>query len=187
MKVRASLGKRYFFGLTYESYEYLDDEDQCTHLSTIHQKQQFIINANFSSCQKRCTPYLLPIPDLPICSFNDSDYEARVCAYEALRQAYLDSEESGTYKRLCNINQYTGETIITEDTDAFRLVFGYKFAKPGLTIKYQEYLTFDPISLLGTIGGTLGIYIGFSCSGLFSRTLELVEDKYMGRNKEQTK
>ena len=63
--------------------------------------------------------------------------------------------------------------------------FGYEFGKPKLAIKYLEYLTFDPISLLGTIGGTLGIYIGFSCSGLFSRTFELVEDKFMGRYKEQ--
>ena len=65
------------------------------------------------------------------------------------------------------------------------MYFGYHFASPGLKVKYLEYLTFDPISLLGTIGGTLGIYIGFSCSGLFSRTFELVEDKFMGRYKEQ--
>ena len=65
--------------------------------------------------------------------------------------------------------------------------FGYEFAKPGLTIKYLEYLTFDPISLLGTIGGTLGIYIGFSCSGLFSRTLEFIEDKYTSKRLELPK
>ena len=145
------------------------------------------MNANFSSCPKKCTPYLVPIPDMPICGFNDSDREARICASDVLSDVYNDFLENGTFKRPCRINQYTGEKAFTYDGNAFKMYFGYDFASPGLKVKYLEYLTFDPISLLGTIGGTLGIYIGFSCSGLFSRTLELVEDKYMGRNKEQTK
>ena len=65
--------------------------------------------------------------------------------------------------------------------------FAYEFGSPKLAIKYQEYLTFDPISLLGTIGGTLGIYIGFSCSGLFSRILELIEDKCTSKRLELPK
>ena len=65
--------------------------------------------------------------------------------------------------------------------------FGYEFGSPKLAIKYQEYLTFDPISSLGTIGGTLGIYIGFSCSGLFSRALELIEDKCTSKRLELPK
>ena len=116
VKVRTSLGKRYYHHLTYESHEYLDDDDQCSHLSMIQQKQQFIKNANFSSCPKKCSPYLLPFQELPICGFTDSDSEARVCASHVLSRAHADSANNGTYKRPCKMNQYHVENVVTEDS-----------------------------------------------------------------------
>jgi len=117
VKVRTSLGQRYYHHLTFESHEYLDDDDQCSHLSSIHQKRQFIKNANFSllSCPKKCSPYLLPFQDLPICGFTDSDLEASVCASTILSIAHADSANNGTYKRPCKINQYIGENVVAED------------------------------------------------------------------------
>lgn len=115
VKVRTSLGKRYYYHLTFESHEYLDDDDQCTHLSIIQQKRPFFMNANFSSCPKKCSPYLLPFKDLPICGFTDSDSEARVCASYVLSRAHADSANNGTYKRPCKINKYIAENVDTQD------------------------------------------------------------------------
>ena len=45
------------------------------------------------------------------------------------------------------------------------------FANPGKVTVNTEYLLYDFISTLGNVGGTLGLFIGFSFSGLISYIL----------------
>ena len=42
------------------------------------------------------------------------------------------------------------------------------FDKPGRITVHTEYLLYDFISTLGNVGGTLGLFIGFSVSGLIT-------------------
>ena len=37
---------------------------------------------------------------------------------------------------------------------------------------YQEYVVYDAIGIIGSVGGTLGLFIGFSFSGLISGLIE---------------
>ena len=46
--------------------------------------------------------------------------------------------------------------------------FSYQFAFPELVTVYEEYLIYDTIGMIGSIGGTLGIFIGFSLSNVIS-------------------
>ena len=43
-----------------------------------------------------------------------------------------------------------------------QLVFELRFAKPNEVKVYEEYLIYDVVSMLGAIGGTMGLCIGFS-------------------------
>ena len=52
--------------------------------------------------------------------------------------------------------------------------FIYRFKNPGKVIVTTEYLLQDFISTLGNVGGTLGLFIGFSFSGLISFFLNLL-------------
>ena len=47
------------------------------------------------------------------------------------------------------------------------------FDKPGRITVHTEYLLYDFISTLGNVGGTLGLFIGFSFSGLITFILNL--------------
>ena len=42
----------------------------------------------------------------------------------------------------------------------------YKFALPLKAKVYEEYLITDGITLIGSVGGTLGLFIGFSISNV---------------------
>ena len=50
----------------------------------------------------------------------------------------------------------------------------YKFARPGKVVIHTEYYLYDFISTLGNVGGTLGLFIGFSFTGVISYFLDLI-------------
>ena len=47
----------------------------------------------------------------------------------------------------------------------------YRFAYPQVSTIYQEYLIYDGIGMIGSVGGTLGMFIGFSFSNAISSIL----------------
>ena len=53
-----------------------------------------------------------------------------------------------------------------EDRNYFKLI--YYFASPEYTKVYKEYVIVTEMGLIGNVGGTLGMCIGFSFSGLIA-------------------
>ena len=49
--------------------------------------------------------------------------------------------------------------------------FAYSIAPPKTVVVHQEYLIYDTIGLIGSVGGTLGMFIGFSFSGTISQII----------------
>ena len=45
------------------------------------------------------------------------------------------------------------------------VIFSYKFDNPETTDVFSEYIIVDTMTMIGSIGGTLGLYVGFSFSG----------------------
>ena len=91
---------------------------------------------------------------------------------------------STPYPKTCKILQYSGEVEwdVSGDDDNSRriLYFFWSFAPPKTTILYEEYLIYDTIGLIGSVGGTLGMFIGFS----FSNALEtLLNNMYSLKTK----
>ena len=64
-------------------------------------------------------------------------------------------------------------------------MFNYRFAKPGKVILHTEYYLYDFISTLGNVGGTLGLFIGFSFSGTISYVLNFVIASLNGKRNHQ--
>ena len=170
-------GDEIHFGLTQESYKYLDENQQCAHSSFEEQWKPYILSANFSECPIKCFPFRFPFEDLPLCGFSSDNSTERICAWYVHWDAYYDFIDLGIFKRPCDILQYTGQHLIRGSQNPHQTTIVYNFLSPELTIAYEEYLTFNPISLLAAIGGTLGIYVGFSVSGLVSKTFQLIGDE----------
>ena len=62
-----------------------------------------------------------------------------------------------------------------------RFFFGYNFAQPATITTHGEYLIYDAIGVIGSVGGTLGMFIGFSCNNAMSyitNKISMCKDQY---------
>ena len=75
-----------------------------------------------------------------------------------------------TYEWIGNWNPVQSE--VSQD-----IWFYYSLSK-NETIVFEEYLIYDFVSIIGSIGGTLGLFIGFSFSKLVSIMLHQIQ-KYI--------
>ena len=64
-----------------------------------------------------------------------------------------------------------------------RASFSYGFAFPTRVVVHQEYLLYDTISMIGAVGGILGLCIGFSFSDFF----ELISSYFAGNTQQPNK
>ena len=51
----------------------------------------------------------------------------------------------------------------------------YKFTFPELVTVFEEYLIYDSINMIGAVGGTLSLCIGFSFTNIIKHLLELLQ------------
>ena len=126
----------------------------------------------------KCLPFSLPETRLPICKNNLE----KACYANVLKQ--LMSNQENYCKRLCFVKEYKFALKeapgLTEKSNDF--VLNYKFASPPAsrnlrswmpvkTVK-REYLVVTFKSLVGSIGGTLGMFVGFSFIGTAEKLIE---------------
>ena len=75
------------------------------------------------------------------------------------------SNEPEACPRSCTTLKYSGK-VTFENLQQFptgtEAILEYKFAEPAFVKVYQEYLIFDAIGMIGSVGGTLGLFIGLS-------------------------
>ena len=68
----------------------------------------------------------------------------------------------------CSMTQYDSKIIREEFTtfnnDFFQLI--YDFGNPLYMKVFEEYVIMDEMNLVGNVGGTMGMFIGFSFSGV---------------------
>ena len=90
----------------------------------------------------------------------------------ALNQFYNSDFYNSNCPKPCSIIQYTGkldywDSWDREPNDSIFTLY-IRFAPPLATTVYEEYLIYDIFGMIGSVGGTLGIFIGFSFSGMLS-------------------
>ena len=78
----------------------------------------------------------------------------------------------------CSINKYEGNVITEENVllPAMRLVYG--FETPKQTKVFEEYIIMDGMSMIGVVGGTFGLFIGFSFIGIIEYIFSLFRKSY---------
>ena len=70
----------------------------------------------------------------------------------------------GNCPRSCRINAYSGKITYTEVVKD-RFAICYYYLPPATKEVAEEYLIYDIIGVIGAVGGTLGLCIGFSIFG----------------------
>ena len=62
--------------------------------------------------------------------------------------------------------QQSDDSSANASGDHFKLI--YYFGSPEYTKVFEEYLIMNEMGLIGNVGGTLGMFIGFSFTGVIA-------------------
>ena len=157
-------------------YRYLDDDSKCSQQSNIARIKSFMKDANFTNCLQKCSPFYFLNDLMPLCGWEDDKLDDYYCAYNAIIDYWYEIKISHGYKKPCTVLEYQGEKTYEWNIEGSnRAVLEYQFAPPMMTNVQQEYLIFDLVGMIGSVGGTLGMCIGFSFSGVTTFILDFIQ------------
>ena len=94
----------------------------------------------------------------PCVTFKDN-----LCMMEKLHDIMKLSK--GTCPKNCTTIEYTGRPTLKQQNDEKDFKIEYQWSimmASNKTQVYQEYVVYDAMGLVGNIGGTLGLFLGFS-------------------------
>ena len=129
-----------------------------------------LIQQDFDNCPRKCFPISTSGNASPICETAE-EYE---CSHEVTKKVKKNSNCIPN----CNQIDYSLENEYQEyleDPNAKRnITFAYKISNPKMKVE-EEYLVHDFVGMLGSIGGTLGLFIGFSFLGGLTNLLSHIQ------------
>ena len=84
-------------------------------------------------------------------------------------------------RKSCLINSYNGKVLMKSDImkvdneSQQGIIFEYSFNEPSYVKVYEEYLIYDTLGMIGSVGGTLGLFIGFSFMNVITFLINTIE------------
>ena len=132
---------------------------------------------SFESCNETCLMMSLPNVSLPICqNYRYYMFEGIKinCNWKIVDDLIKNITNNDEYLKACSTIQYSGfshESSISDQGVEIR----YKFDLPLKSKVYKEYLIIDSIGLIGAVGGTLGVFIGFSFNNLIICIIDYIQ------------
>ena len=127
-------------------------------------------NLKFEDCPSKCLAHFIRRGNekLAYCKPKSLEWE---CSNRHLKNLRISIISNKTCPRLCKIIQYTGTEMetISKYQHPNTIAFGYYYMPPYVTYVYDEFHIFDFLGLLSSVGGLLGIFIGFSILSVVSK------------------
>ena len=117
----------------------------------------------------------------------NSIINAPICATQEEIQCAKDIENMAWWNlsleacpRPCTILQYKEKSeVVYEDTDQsddLKVSFYYMLAAVDKVTVFEEYINYDFIGMIGSAGGTLGLFIGFSFMNIVNVMLQFIKN-----------
>ena len=153
---------------------YLDLKSKCKQHYFNSCLTQILVNANYSYCTNTCMPVTLPefesINVLPPC-VSLEDYNCMLWRMQSLLSKTIENENCPLD---CSVLEYKGRRIIQTQSQKTRHqlnIWTYTFASKYTEV-HEEYLIYDTEGLIGSVGGTLSLFIGFSFWNIIHHVIE---------------
>ena len=134
-----------------------------------------------SDCSNKCTPMLAK--SYFDTYFGDAD-KPPVCDNLENERCVIQDEEKfmsnvSQCKSQCMVKQYSAKAETVDHLNPFSLENGKRadlFLLSSTLIRtlIKEYEVYDTAGMIGTVGGSLGLFLGFSFYGVFSDALDLL-------------
>ena len=154
---------------------------ECREDSFFHCYGHLLLQSNFDNCTKKCLPHSLPKEnmihheDIQLCQPSTKDHKCAKNIAFLLRLKLLARDSQSVCKlKPCFITQHKGimtDETISDDPSYSRTVLYYNHA-PRTKTNYEEFIIYDFVEMLGSFGGTLGLFVGFSFVGCISTFLK---------------
>ena len=150
--------------LTSKEFHYLKQKSNCSEKSFYEVWGQIYLDQIKENCNTTCSPISLPIPNVNLC--NHTEWQ---CPQSLKYQSFSNYIKSEDYFGPCTKLQYKGKQDgFMNIQNQYSSIFSYKFASPELTTVHEEYFIYDTTGMIGSVGGSLGMCIGFSFSNIFN-------------------
>ena len=162
-----------------EKYSILKSKHDCREESFYECIGTKMYQEDFSHCPRKCMePMSLPnklIVDLnlPLCQ-TQLELE---CVEKVLRNFWFESKNEKC-PRPCSYVQYKslGKSVEKSNNEVnLNFTFSYMFLSYAATTVHEEYYIFDSIGMIASVGGTLGMFIGFSFSNVINFILNAIK------------
>ena len=130
-----------------------------------------------SNCSKSCVAVSFPasavstMGSIPYCQ-SIKDYS---CLNIEMRILFYKIHEN--CPKYCYIMEYTGKRTFMLETDnntKYEKKWYYIFSSKEVQVQ-EEYLLYDITGFVGSIGGTLGLFIGFSFRDIIDMVLDYLK------------
>ena len=169
VKINVEKGTIKAIKLTPSHVNHLTSNSKCSYESLYE-----CISRIFRENLQKCSP--ISLPSMPICKINDSN------AKVFWNNWYATVEKCP--KSLCSIIAYKGQELFEYNASALELdiintTVGIRFEISNFTTSYEEYLIYDGISMIGSVGGTLGMCVGFSFTGMISFLINFLQNGFV--------
>ena len=135
-----------------------------------------IIYEKLDHCPKKCSDYYLP--SLPICETEQESQCSEKVFFEVWRSVRRGNQ-SNLCPMPCTYLEYSKEETWTGKISDFSngtLGIAYIFT-PELVAVYDKYLIYNEVSMIASVGGTLGMCIGFSFTNVVSCIINFIRYK----------
>ena len=130
----------------------------------------------------------IPIEFSTLYGLSSNDHSFPLCTEQVLqnfKKALVLLELYDTCSKACTTFQYTGEmnSQYTGFTNNSREVYiGYWFNYDDEVEVFEEYLIYEITSVIGSIGGTLGLFIGFSFFDISTKLINIFKNHFLKFN-----
>ena len=112
---------------------------------------------------------LFPIPSWNTCT-NDTEYS---CGFGKMLSCYNSKMVTRACPLSCEVEKYKGQKMYLNQypTKPNMMVMKMKYSTMNVKV-YEEYEVQDIYTFIGTVGGSLGLFIGFSYTGFVGDLLD---------------
>ena len=151
-------------------YSYLTANGKCSDRKNYRCISK-VVAEHLKGSSSQCS--VVTLPDLQLCKINKTSDEEQEF-WTALITAYNSNGCSTNY---CTTLEYSGEETKYKKISTLtnNHMFAFIYHSSNSTTFYEEYWVYDGINAIGSVGGTLGMCIGFSFTGLISSLLNTLQ------------
>ena len=183
-KMEAESGNYIHFKVSKITFNYISSKRNCRNYETGDSYSNCIVR-NQVDCYKKSGPErgcnctiqnlylthfeLQPIPFWDVCK---TDSEFKICQ-KILKDCYWLKTIRDACPLSCQKTVYKAEKMIAEGTPTMSntKIFGIGYATMDVE-EHNEVWILDTPLFIGTVGGSLGLFIGFSYTGFFGQILD---------------